>query len=182
MEPIYTQRLALRALRETDVDDIINNMNHKGQNTHLPGAPFPYEKKDAEWFINKFKNQDLKSKRVEWAIEYEGVVVGACNLHLIKQDCRNCCLGYAIGKPHAGQGFATEAATGLLKYAFEELNMHYVRAEVFEGNIGSLKVLEKIGFVKEGFSPEHTYHQQRYLDQHQLGIRKEEFYETNNNK
>lgn len=175
MEPIRTQRLVLRALQEEDAQDLVHCHNHAGQNNYLPGMPFPYEEKDAIWFINKFKEQDLDSDRVEWAIEYEGKVVGACNLHLIKQQYRNCCLGYAIGRPHAGKGFATEAAIGLLRYAFEELGMHYVRAEVFEGNIGSLKVLEKIGFSKEGFSLEHTYHQEQYLDQHQLGIRKDEF-------
>lgn len=60
-------------------------------------------------------------------------------------------IGYWLGEPHWGQGIATDAVRGFSDWAFEHF-AHLVRleAEVFEGNDGSVRVLEKAGFAFEG--------------------------------
>lgn len=57
-------------------------------------------------------------------------------------------LGYWIGRPHWGQGYATEAAVGTLAYAFETLGLRTVLAVTLESNPASLRVLDKLGFVE----------------------------------
>ena len=58
-------------------------------------------------------------------------------------------LGYLIGSPFQGRGLATEAVGHLVQLAFEELSVLLVRAEVFEGNQASIRVLEKSGLRRE---------------------------------
>lgn len=59
-------------------------------------------------------------------------------------------IGYWIRSDRARRGYATEAARAMLRYAFETLKLHKVRADVAVGNHGSARVLEKLGFVREG--------------------------------
>lgn len=62
-------------------------------------------------------------------------------------------LGYWIGVPFQGRGYATEAAAGVLRYAFEDEGMHAVWAGYYDGNERSRRVQEKLGFVHQ-FSAE----------------------------
>lgn len=59
-------------------------------------------------------------------------------------------LGYWVRSDCARRGIATEAARPMLRYAFETLRLHKVRADVAVGNHGSARVLEKLGFQREG--------------------------------
>ena len=61
-------------------------------------------------------------------------------------------IGYWIGQPFWGQGIAAKAVWLLVDHAFDELAMVRLYAGVFEYNIGSMRVLEKNGFLKEGIS------------------------------
>lgn len=61
-------------------------------------------------------------------------------------------IGYDLGQEHNGNGFTTEAAKLIVNYAFDTLNLHRIEAGVMPHNIGSIKVLEKAGFHKEGIA------------------------------
>ena len=65
-------------------------------------------------------------------------------------------IGYAIGEPHWGRGYATESAVRLLRYGFEDLGLSRINASVHGTNVGSIRVLEKLGMVKEGVQRRHT--------------------------
>lgn len=58
-------------------------------------------------------------------------------------------IGYWIGKPYWGKGFATQAVIQLTRYAFNELHLSRVYAGVFESNPASMRVLEKAGYTLE---------------------------------
>lgn len=62
-------------------------------------------------------------------------------------------LGYWIGVPFQGRGYATEAAAEVLRYAFEDEGIHAVWAGYYDGNERSRRVQEKLGFVHQ-FSAE----------------------------
>lgn len=59
-------------------------------------------------------------------------------------------LGYWIGRPHAGRGYATAAVRAVLTFAFEGLKLHRVEAACVPANKASRRVLEKAGFRHEG--------------------------------
>lgn len=69
---------------------------------------------------------------------------------MIEPDHRRAELGYWIGVPYWGNGYATEAARTLVKHGFETLELHRIFASHFSKNTGSGKVLRKIGMRHEG--------------------------------
>ncbi|MBN9618512.1 MAG: GNAT family N-acetyltransferase, partial [Actinobacteria bacterium] len=80
----------------------------------------------------------------------EGEFLGWCTLTRWNPDFRSASLGYCLREAAWGQGYATEAAHALLRWAFETLDLNRVQAEVDTRNGGSARVLEKVGFVREG--------------------------------
>lgn len=61
-------------------------------------------------------------------------------------------LGYWMGEAYAGQGLMTEAATAALKYSFDTLQLHRIEAACLPTNAASVRLLEKIGFSREGYA------------------------------
>jgi len=71
-----------------------------------------------------------------------------------------------------GKGYATDAVRQCLKFAFEELNLLRVYANIYEYNIGSMKVLEKVGFEKEAIIKSSVIKEGKIIDEHLYSIRK----------
>jgi ribosomal-protein-alanine N-acetyltransferase len=78
-------------------------------------------------------------------------LVGTVSLSMVARGAlQKCMIGYSLDQFHNGCGYTTEAVKLAVRYAFEELKLHRVEAGVMPENIGSLRVLEKAGFQKEG--------------------------------
>jgi ribosomal-protein-alanine N-acetyltransferase len=61
-------------------------------------------------------------------------------------------LGYWLGVPHLGRGYMTEAARAAMTHAFDVLRLHRVEAAAQPNNAASIRVLERLGFTREGFA------------------------------
>ena len=61
-------------------------------------------------------------------------------------------LGYSVDEKETGKGIATEAIKGIKEFSFNELNLHRLEANVIPANTASIRVLEKLNFVQEGYS------------------------------
>ncbi len=81
-------------------------------------------------------------------------VLGVCNFsNVARGPLQACHLGYAISIKHQGKGLMQEALLAATDYTFNTLKLHRIMANYIPENIRSAKVLEKIGFKKEGYSP-----------------------------
>ena len=78
-----------------------------------------------------------------------GCFVGDCGLFIDPTDQRLARIGYTIARPLWGHGFATEAVSGLVAFAFERFALHRITASVDPRNLASCRVLERAGFTKE---------------------------------
>ena len=76
--------------------------------------------------------------------------LGWCGVTRYNPDYRSASLGYRLDEPAWGHGYATEAAGALLQWAFDTLDLNRVQAETDTRNGASARVLEKLGFVREG--------------------------------
>jgi ribosomal-protein-alanine N-acetyltransferase len=63
-------------------------------------------------------------------------------------------LGYAAFLPYVGRGYLTEGVALAVRYAFEQLELHRVEADIQPENSASIRLVERLGFRREGFSPE----------------------------
>jgi RimJ/RimL family protein N-acetyltransferase len=79
-------------------------------------------------------------------------------------------LGYWIGVPYWGNGYATEAGRAVLDHGFGELGLNRVYAHCFARNPASRRVLEKLGMRHEGTRRRHTLKWGEYLDEEEFGI------------
>jgi ribosomal-protein-serine acetyltransferase len=79
-----------------------------------------------------------------------GTAVIWCGLHDIDWQGRQCDTGYWVRKSAQGQGFATEAANALVRYAFGALGMRRIGLTNSGGNEASQRIVEKLGFSFEG--------------------------------
>jgi len=84
-------------------------------------------------------------------------------------------LGYWIGVPYWGQGFATEAANAMIAFGFDTLRLNEIYAHHFAGNIASQRVLEKIGMRHEGQSRLHIAKWNKFLDVENYALPSSEF-------
>jgi ribosomal-protein-alanine N-acetyltransferase len=67
----------------------------------------------------------------------------------------SCHLGYKVAQAATNRGYTTEAVRAVVRYAFDELRLHRVEANIMPHNTPSRRVVEKLGFVNEGSSPQY---------------------------
>jgi len=85
-----------------------------------------------------------------------GKVIGGCGYHTWAPDHRRAEIGYALdSEEHKQRGLMTEALIAILKYGFEEMNLHRIEALTDPENAVSQKLLTRFGFVKEGVLRQH---------------------------
>lgn len=78
-------------------------------------------------------------------------LIGNVSLYAIRRGAlQRCMVGYSLDKEFNGKGYMTEAVSLAVKFAFDELLLHRIEAGAMPRNIGSISVLEKAGFCKEG--------------------------------
>ncbi len=87
----------------------------------------------------------------------EGLLIGRCGLGLTNRDLGEGMLWYTIHPSYWGQGYATEAAHGLLAFGFGELRLHRIWADCDPANLASVRVLEKLGMRREGHLLENAW-------------------------
>ena len=79
-----------------------------------------------------------------------GTLLGTCALWGINAQCRRAEIGYILDSRAWGQGYMHEALSALLGYAFTELNLNRVEADSDSRNDRSARLLDRLGFTKEG--------------------------------
>ncbi|GHA30558.1 ribosomal-protein-alanine N-acetyltransferase [Devosia pacifica] len=84
-------------------------------------------------------------------------------------------LGYWMGQPFAGQGIMTEAVGATLPFIFDTLSLHRAHAAFLPHNMASRRVLEKNGFVEEGFAEAYLQIDGRWADHVLFGLTRERF-------
>ncbi|MFC6962757.1 GNAT family N-acetyltransferase [Halocatena marina] len=117
---------------------------------------------DRQVNISESKGTELKHFGVDASI--------AGTVNLFDVDDTSGTLSYWLFKTHRGNGYATEAVSLLLEYAFNERGLHRVDAEVFEGNNSSERLLDRFGFVHEGTARDAHFTRGEFRDTYQFGL------------
>lgn len=144
---LETARLILRELSESDIAELVPLIGAREVAATTLRIPHPYEEKHARQFLaSAAKENEL---RLGLRLRINGRLCGGIGLHP-EMEHRRAELGYWIGVPFWGNGYATEAAREVVRYGFEGLNLNRIFANYFRGNDKSGRVLEKIGMRHEG--------------------------------
>jgi RimJ/RimL family protein N-acetyltransferase len=142
---LETERLVLRAPRLEDAKAIAHLANDRRIAENTTRIPHPYHVADATSFIAAVNQGDGE---LAWLITLDDEPIGACGLAQLDGPAPD--LGYWLGAPYWGNGYATEAARAAIDHAFTELGYEAVQAGARVTNPASRRVLEKCGFQWTG--------------------------------
>jgi [ribosomal protein S5]-alanine N-acetyltransferase len=104
----------------------------------------------------------------------DGAIVGVINLsQIFRGPLQSAYLGYGLGDGFTGNGFATEAVTLMLRFAFKELKLHRLEANIQPRNAASICLVSRLGFTKEGYSEKYLKVGGKWRDHERWAITKE---------
>ena len=175
---LETNRLLLRNLQESDLDDFLfyrsNPEITQYQNFDT------YNKKQAEEFIlsQKKRRFGIEAQWIQLAIilksdaESDNKLIGDCAVKLQEDTAE---IGCTISHQFQKKGYAKEVLLMLMKYLFEERNIRRIVENTAEENIASQKLLDSLGFRKEGHFVENVFSKGRLWNELQYAMLKREW-------
>jgi len=155
---LETERFTLREITLDDADAMFAMMSDL-QVMQYYGAPMR-SREEAVKRANSIRAAFQGHNIVYWAIteKASGNFVGSGGFwRIVKPDFR-AHIGYELAPAWWNRGFMTEAVSAMLKFGFETIGLHSIEAGIHPDNTGSRRVLEKLGFVREG------YFREKYFD------------------
>lgn len=149
---LETERIRLRHLEESDIDSLFEIFSDAEAMRFFGIVPFA-ERADAKNYLAEIHAGFGKKTLFQWGIALRETdqVIGTSTLFHADEKNRRAELGYALNRQFWGKGLIAEALNSLLTFTFEKLNLHRLEADVDPRNTASVKVLERLGFQKEGF-------------------------------
>jgi RimJ/RimL family protein N-acetyltransferase len=150
---LTTERLILRPVARDDLPDVLALAGDAAVAETTGSIPHPLSGTDVEAWWTASSGDNPRVFAIVRAADK--AFLGAITL-TFSEDRTRAELGYWIGHPYWGQGYATEAVRRLLRFAFGELKLGSVEAEVFTGNDASMRVLAKTGFREVGSATRHA--------------------------
>lgn len=116
-----------------------------------------------EFYTVEYQLKAIEANRVERledrkysfvvCLKEDDRLIGIVGLSFVARGpLQSCMIGYSLDQDHNGKGYMTEAVEQVVRYAFDELKFHRITGEASPRNPGSIRVLEKAGFHKEGIS------------------------------
>lgn len=152
---LQTPRLRLRHLEARDSAAYFAIFSDPAVMRYYSGVPWT-SLDQADEAIAKVLAGYRSGENLRFVIERKDTdeMVGTISLHHFFPMNRRCEMGYAMSSAHWGQGFITEAMQATLAHAFDALNLNRIEADIDPRNEASAKVLQRMGFKKEGYMPE----------------------------
>lgn len=148
---LETERLLLRWLDDRDVAALQEVFSHPDVLRYWGGDP-AHDAAGARRLLAQIHDGYARCELFQWGIARRGDdrVVGTCTLTRFDSRNRRAEVGFALGRQHWGHGYASEAMSSLIAFAFAELDLIRLEADADPRNDRSIAVLERLGFLREG--------------------------------
>lgn len=150
---IVTERIALRLIELSDLE-VIHNLHSLPETDEYNALGIPKDIEETKsiilpWII---ENVSTESKSYTFAIDEKLTknFIGLFGFKLSRNKYRRGEVWYKIHVNHWNKGYATEALSAIIDFGFDKLNLHRIEAGCAVNNLGSIKVLEKVGMIREG--------------------------------
>ena len=179
---LETDRLLLRAVEESDLDAVYAYASNPNM-THFTLWETHQSPEDTLTFVrdyaqSRYREQVPEPYGIVVKADREPRVVGSLGCFWTSQPNGSMELGYALAEPYWGRGLVVEAARAVVDHTFRTYAVERLQARVMEGNVASLRVLEKLGFRFEGTLRSLLYRRGRYWDVHHFAVLRDEWLRT----
>lgn len=179
---LTTERLLLRPFREEDVEPVARYWNDAEWSRYLD-FPYPYTRQDAAEFVDNNLKGDA-ARALDLVVEADGEWAGTIHISLADPGHPGprgapptlAGLAYLLARPFWRRGIGFEAAHACADYAFTQWNAHKVWATADPRNVGSTRIMEKLGMKREAYLRKHRKGQGGEIcDEVYYGVLREEW-------
>ena len=171
-----TGRLLLRPLAVADADAFFEIFSDPQTMRYWSGSPI-HKRQEAVSLLERELELSDSGICVTWGIALPETdqVIGKYTLFQFSEQNRRAEVGYILARRHWGRGYMSEVMRCVLDYAFNSLDLHRLEADTDPANEGSLALLEKFGFLREGLFRQRWYVNGKWLDSVMLGLLREDY-------
>ncbi|WP_217597820.1 GNAT family N-acetyltransferase [Cohnella sp. GbtcB17] len=162
---MYTDRLKLRLVEPVDAEPMELLINDKEIARTTLGIPHPYPSGAAAAFIRRRQEAAEKGEGFSFSVldRLSETFMGIVGLR-IDPAHHHAELAYWLGRAHWNQGYCSEAAQCVLRFALQDLKLHRIWAAAMTRNPASFRVMEKMGMKHEGVFRGHVLKDGAYED------------------
>src|SRR5918992_2648915 len=125
---------------------------------------------DTRAFAHRAEESWAAGTAYNFTLVHEGEIAGQCGLDRVDMLVKQCEIGYWMRTDLCGQGLMTEAAAAAVAFGFQEVGVHRIELHAGLGNIGSIRVAEKLGFSREGVLRDRGFGAGGYYDMYVHGL------------
>jgi ribosomal-protein-alanine N-acetyltransferase len=174
---LETERLVLRWLRMEDADFILKEWGDQVVTYYMRDEEPLKTREQAEKMLQHLQKPETYEDMRWWGIELksEGILIGTIGYFAWDRNHHHAEVGYDMWPTYWGQGLMPEALRAVVQYGFEEMNLNRVQATTHTENRRSRRVLEKLGFQREGILREFYCRDGIYNDQVQFSLLRSEW-------
>lgn len=148
------EHISLSQILESDIDDLLEQIDDPDIYENTLAIPMPYTRKDGEeWVHIVEKERKERGMLINYAIRWDSKLIGGIGLfglHLHPFNNATDEVGYWLGKTHRRKGVMTKCLNTIIEEAFTTLPIARLQAMIFDYNTNSQQLVEKVGFKFEG--------------------------------
>lgn len=175
---LETERLILRRILKTDIDDWIALLSNKEVRRYLVdfednNPAFDDISEIVDWADEIFAEKS--GIRLAITLKSDDTMIGSCGFHAYDRGNQHLEIGYELGHEHWRKGIMSEAVSAILKFCFDELAVHRIEADVTVGNEGSAGLLKSLGFTQEGTWRDRVHARGQFYSLWQFGLLKSDY-------
>jgi len=173
---LETERLLLRPLSAGDLEFVFQHFSDPDVNRYLLDDEPVATREQAQAIVDFYSPPTGKSYN-RWVLvsKADQRPIGTCGYHQWHKVHHRAEIGYDLEKASWRQGFMTEALWAILRHGFEHMKLNRIEAFVYPENDASLRILERLGFQKEGLLRQSFRQGKLYYDHWLLSLLKAEW-------
>lgn len=162
---IQTDRLFLRRITADDAADVFVLRADERVMQYI-NRPLATKIEDVNALLEKINTNIDNNDAINWGITLKGEnkVIGMISFHRIEKENYRGEIGYLLHADYHRKGIMQEAISAVIHFGFYQLNFHSIEAIINPDNIASRQILEKNGFIREGFYKENYFWEGNFLD------------------
>ena len=161
---IYGDKVLLRAVEEADNSLLLSLINDPDTEMMLGGSSWPIsEAEQLKWFEHQERSRDVL--RCIVALQDDGKAIGTIILSDIDQKNATGHIHIKMSKNGGrGKGYGTDAVNTMVRYAFDELRLNCIYANILSYNEVSIRLFERCGFKRDGILRHRVYKKGKFVD------------------